>query len=66
MNYFVSVNLKAYHDWQLELLIESFNINSATDKLFVGISKGSCHRYPYINHVNSLKNGFIYDDFGKK
>lgn len=66
MNYFVSVNLKAYHDWQLELLLESFSINYMTNKLFVGISRGSCHRYPFIHHANSLKNGYIYENFGKQ
>lgn len=66
MHYFVSVNLKAYHDWQLELLLESFINNQSMNKLFVGISKGSCHRYSHINHANSLKNGYIYENYGKE
>jgi hypothetical protein len=27
MEYFVSVDRKAYHDWQIELLLESFKNN---------------------------------------
>ena len=35
MDYFVSVNQNAYHDWQIELLIESFREHGLEDKLIV-------------------------------
>ena len=66
MNYFVSANLKAYHDWQIELLLESFSSHLESDKLHVAFTMGGHYRYPYTENINKIRNGYIYENFGEK
>jgi hypothetical protein len=66
MEYFVSVDRKAYHDWQIELLLESFKNNFIFDKIFVGINRTLCNRYPHMENANIHTNTYLYDDVGRK
>ena len=66
MEYFVSVDRKAYHDWQLELLVESFRSQGVQEKLFVGVNKTLDFRYPYLDHCLNHCNIYLYDDIGRK
>ena len=62
MEYFVSAGNKAYHHWQLELLIQSFKEYDIEDKLVVAISSSEDPLYK--NFCNNLKNHkriFEYD-----
>jgi hypothetical protein len=66
MEYFVSVDRKAYHDWQIELLLESFKNNFLFDKIFVGINRTLCNRYPHMENANTHTSTYLYDDVGRK
>jgi len=66
MEYFVSVDRKAYHDWQIELLLESFKNNFIFDKIFVGINRTLYNRYPYMENANTHTSTYLYDDVGRK
>ena len=66
MEYFVSADRKAYHDWQIELLVESFKNHSVAPKLFIGTNKSIYNRYGFLDNCNNHQNIYLYDDLGKK
>lgn len=66
MKYFVSVDKNAYHDWQTELLIESFNDISLSNDLFIATTTTASNRYPYASNLPKHKNTFNYEDVGLK
>lgn len=66
MDYFVSVDRKAFHDWQLELLIESFKSRSVAHKIFVGMNRSSEYRYAHLENCLKHQNLFLYEDVGEK
>lgn len=58
MDYFVSVNQNAYHDWQIELLIESFREHGLNNKLTVMAADLGEERYGSLCNITSHE-GYI-------
>ena len=45
MEYFVSTDQRAYHDWQIELMIESFKAQGLENKLIITAAETNEQRY---------------------
>ena len=65
MKYFVSLEKDAYHDWQAELLIESFNNIALIDDLYMTTNVTEKNRYPHLLNLLKHKNLFTFDDVGE-
>jgi hypothetical protein len=65
MKYFVSVDKCAFHDWQLELLLESFNTLSLENDLCLATTTNSSNRYPFVSNIKNHKIIYQYEDVGK-
>ena len=65
MKYFVSLEKDAYHDWQAELLIESFNNIALIDDLYMTTNVTEKNRYPHLLNLLKHQNLFTFDDVGE-
>lgn len=55
MEYFVSIENTPYHNWQLELLIESFKTNNCQNDLVISVADSHSPKLPHFN-INSEKH----------
>lgn len=67
MDYFVSANYEPFHQWQIELLIESFKRNNRQDSLVVSLTKMDEEViHPDFNiNILSHKRLIAHDNIGK-
>ena len=66
MEYFVSYSQKAYHDWQIELLIQSFKNHNLQDKLTVAGANTGENRYKFLANILNHENFFNHLSIGLK
>lgn len=67
MDYFVSAEDTAYHHWQLELLIESFQLNNLTDRLVIGIAQNDDDKpIDFTFNLRKFSRIFSHDNMGRK
>ncbi len=66
MEYFVSFNQKAYYDWQIELLIESFKNHNLQDKLSVAGANTGENRYKFLSNIANHENFLNHHSIGLK
>lgn len=66
MEYFVNSEQKAYDDWQIDLLIESFKRHGIDEKLTIACSETNGQRYNELYNLAFHKNYFLYQSIGMK
>lgn len=66
MEYFVNSEQKAYDDWQLELLIESFKHHEIDEFLTIAGANVNQDRYDKLYNLIAHKNYFPYQSIGQK
>lgn len=67
MQYFVSVENTSYFYWQLELLIESFNILGMGDKLVVAMAENDSQKVGgFSSNIVRHENKFVHPNEGKE
>jgi len=67
MEYFVSIENKPYHHWQIEFLIQSFKLNRIEDKLVIGVAENDEPKT--IDFTYNFKNwnrAFTHHNYGKE
>ena len=66
MEYFVSVGQKAYHDWQVELLIQSFKEHNLQKNLTIAGADVGENRYEFLSNILNHEKFFSHQSIGLK
>lgn len=66
MDYFLSAEASAGLEWQVELLIESFQRYGMAESLVVAMSDSGVIHYPRLHHVNKHKRSWLFRSQGKR
>ena len=64
MEYFVSTDQRAYHDWQIELMIESFKAQGLENKLIITAAETNEQRYNNIHNIFGHAKYFRHANIG--
>lgn len=66
MNYFVSVEDSYYHNWQLELLIESFKLLGLGDNLYISVAKSDKEYFKNNKNLLTHAKKYIHKNIGRE
>lgn len=64
MEYFASVSQKAFHDWQVELMIQSFKEHKFENKLNIAGADVSENRYEFLSNILNQEKFFSHQSMG--
>jgi hypothetical protein len=64
MEYFVSTDQRAYHDWQIELMIESFKAQGLENKLIITAAETNEQRYNKLHNTLGHAKYFQHSNIG--
>jgi len=66
MNYFVSVEDSYYHNWQLELLIESFKVLGLEDSLHISVAQSDKEYLKNNINLSTHSKKYIHKNIGRE